>query len=182
MSTTMSRSDHLAATPAPRLTAPPNNFLDNLIEAIETYPQTYLTLEIYDVDPAGTGTAINEGEDVTFKVRVHNTGPLHVNQLTLLIEALPAVDGVKLHGATFFEPSLISTPIEQVPAHQKDADWTDPPDGHFHFKAGAATGGKTDLIRVSINTWDTDFNHPLIGHSDPVPSDNVVFNANVLRA
>jgi hypothetical protein len=183
MSTTLSTSlDRVAAVQSAPLSAPPNNFLANMVEAIETYPQTYLTLEIYEVDPPGSGTAINEGEDVTFKVHVHNSGPLNVNQLTLLIEAQAGADGVMLHGGKAFNPSLISTPIDQIPAHQMDGDWIDPPDGHYHFKAGSATGGKVDLVRVSINTWDTDFNHPLLAHSDPVPSDNIVFSANVLRA
>ena len=182
MSTTFSMSRDRVTTPTGAVTPPPNNLLGNLIEAIETYPQTYLTLEIYDVDPPGSGTAINEGEDVTFKVHVHNSGPLDVTELTLLVEGLPATDGVKLHAGTTFNPSLTSTPIDEVPAHQKDGDWTDPPDGHFHFKAGGSTGGKSDLVRVSINTWNTNFNHPLVAHSDPVPDDNAVFTANVLRA
>ena len=109
-------------------------------------------------------------------------GPLNVNQLTLLVEARTGADGVMLHGGSAFNPSLTSTPIDQVPAHQKDGDWTDPPDGHYHFKAGNASGGQVELVRVSINTWDTDFDHPLVAHSDPVPSDNFVLSANVLRS
>ena len=183
MSTTLSGTfDRRTTVQSASLTAPPNNLLDNLVEAIETYPQTYLTLEIYQVDPPGTGTAINEGEDVTFKVHVNNSGPLNVNQLTLLIEARSGADGVMLHGGSAFNPSLISTAIEQVPAHQQAGVWVDPPDGHFHFKAGSAAGSRVDLVRVSVDAWDTDFNHPLVAHSDPVPSHNVVFSANVLRA
>jgi len=149
MSITLSTShDHSATTQTASTTPPPNNFLDNMIEAIETYPQTYLTLEIYDVDPPGTGTAINEGEDVTFRVHVHNSGPLDVTDLTLLIEGLPATDGVRLHTDTGFSSSLTSAPIELVPAHQRAGDFIDPTDGHFHFKAGCASGGRADLIRV----------------------------------
>ena len=173
----------LTSTPsAEQATQNQNTVLADLLEAVETYPQTYLTIEIYDVDPPGSGKGINAGEDVTFKVHVHNSGPLNVDQLTLLIESQAGADGVKLHGGAAFNPSLISTPIETVPAHMKDGDWVDPPDGHFHFKAGPASGGKIDLVRVSINTWDGDLDHIFKAHSDPVPSVEDTLNKNVLQA
>jgi hypothetical protein len=146
-----------------------NTVLADLVDAIATYPQTYLTIEIYDVDPPGTATGINEAEDVTFKVRVHNSG-------------LPGADGVKLHGGAAFNPSLTSTPIGLVPGHMADGAWVDPPDGHYHFKAGDPSGGKVDLVRISINTWDADLDHPLRAHSDPVPSVEDTFAKTVLRA
>ena len=177
----MSRT--LASTPAGEQdTQNENTVLADLLAAVETYPQTYLTIEIYDVDPPGSGTGINAAEDVTFKVHVHNSGPLNVDQLTLLIESRPGADGVKLHGGAAFYPSLTSTPIDKVPAHMKDGDWVDPPDGHFHFKAGPASHGKIDLVRVSIDAWDGDLNHILNGHSDPAPSVEDTLNKNVLEA
>jgi hypothetical protein len=168
------------ATPAPQGTQ--NSVLADLVDAIETYPQNHLTLEIYDVDPPGTGTGINADEDCTCKVRVHNSGPLNVTQLTLLIESRPGADGVKLHGGAAFNPSLISAPIELVPAHMPDGDWVDPPDGHYHFKAGGVSGGRVDLVRASVNTWDADLDHPLKAHSDPVPSVEFTYSHTVLQA
>ena len=176
-------SSTLASTPIDQQsTQNENTVLADLLNAVETYPQTYLTVEIYDVDPPGSGTGINAEEDVTFKVHVHNSGPLNVDQLTLLIESQAGADGVKLHGGAAFNPSLISTPIETVPAHMKDGDWVDPPDGHFHFKAGPASGGKIDLVRVSINTWDADDSHIYKAHSDPAPSVGDTYNKTVLQA
>ena len=172
----------VSTTPAQQATQHQNTVLADLVDAIETYPQTYLTLEIYDVDPPGSGTGINENEDVTFKVHVHNSGPLNVVQLTLLVESQPGADGVKLHGGNAFNPSLTSTPIDLVPGHMADGTWVDPPDGHFHVKAGAPSGGKVDLVRVSINTWDGDLDHPLKAHSDPVPSVEDTYSKTVLKS
>jgi len=175
-------SSTLESAPAvQQATQSQNTVLADIVDAIETYPQTYLTVEIYDVDPPGSGTGINEQEDVTFKVHVHNSGPLNVDQLTLLIEAQAGATGVKLHGGAAFNPSLTSTPIEQVPAHMRDGDWVDPPDGHFHFQAGAPSGDKIDLVRVSINTWDTEFDHPFKAHSDPAPSVEDTLSKTVLK-
>lgn len=171
-----------AASSVEQATQSQNTVLADLLDAVETYPQTYLTVEIYDVDPPGSGTGINAAEDVTFKVHVHNSGPLNVNQLTLLVESEAGAAGVKLHGGAAFNPSLISTPIEQVPAHMKDGDWVDPPDGHYHFQAGPPSGGKIDLVRVSINTWDADDSHIYKAHSDPAPSVGDTYNKTVLQA
>src|SRR3954452_12148141 len=118
MSSTLTTTSKPGIVPNPPTIA--NTVLADLQEAIETYPQTYLTVEIYDVDPPGSGTAINEEEDVTFRVRVNNSGPVDVTALTLLVEAEAGADGVKLHGGTAFNPSLVSAVFDKVPAHQKD--------------------------------------------------------------
>src|SRR3954464_14805519 len=118
MSTTLATTSTTGVVPnQPIIT---NTVLADLQNAIETYPQTYLTVEIYDVDPPGSGTAINEDEDVTFRVRVNNSGPVDVTALTLLVEAEAGADGVKFHGDTVFSPSLVSAVFDKVPAHQKD--------------------------------------------------------------
>jgi hypothetical protein len=169
----------ISTTPFPEGTQ--NTVLPDLVEAVQTYPQTYLTVEVYDVDPPGSGTGINEREDVTFKVHVRNSGPLDVLDLTLLIEAQPGADGVKLHGGTAFNPSLTSTPIDVVPAHMSDGTWVDPPDGHFHFEAGAPSGGQVDLVKASINSWNGSLGHILDAHSDPDSSVQDTLGKTVLK-
>jgi hypothetical protein len=170
----------LVSTP-PLPQATQNTVLADLMDAVQTYPQTYLTVEIYDVDPPGSETGINEREDVTFKVHVHNSGPLDVVDLTLLIAAQPGADGVKLHGGNAFNASLTSTPIDVVPAHMADGTWVDPPDGHFHFQAGAPSGGKVDLVKVSINAWNGSLGHILDAHSDPDSSVQDTLSKSVLK-
>ncbi len=52
--------------------------------ARETYPGTNVTLEIIDVGIPGD--ARNTGEVGTFRVKVTNTGPLHLDGVTLRIK------------------------------------------------------------------------------------------------
>ena len=171
----------LTSTTPTGTTTPPNTVLSDLVDAIETYPQDSLTVEIYEVDPPGPETGINEREDVTFKVHVRNSGPLEVLDLTLLIEAAAGADGVRLHGDSGFSDSVSSTPIDVLPAHMEDGDWVDPPDGHFHFQAGPPSGGKVDLVKVSINAWNGSLRHILEGHSDPNPAVGDTLSKNVLK-
>lgn len=168
-------------TPTIPTTPDPNTVLADLVDAVETYPQKHLTVEIYDVDPPGAETGINEREDVTFKVHVHNSGALEILGLTFLIEAEAGADGVKLHGGAAVNPSLVSTPIEVVPAHMADGDWVDPLDGHFHFQAGAPSGGQVDLVKASVNAWNGSLRHVLESHSDPNPAVQDTLTKTVLR-
>lgn len=179
MSTTLATPDTSGVVNPPHVA---NTVLADLQEAIETYPQTYLTVEIFNVDPPGSGSAINEGEEVTFRVRVHNSGPMHVDDLTVLVESEAGADGVKLHGGSTFNPSLVSGVFARVPAHQQDGTWIETPDDHYHFKAGSSTTNVVDLVKVSINTWNTSFDHLLEAHSDPVPAANDIFSAKVVRS
>lgn len=173
-------SSTLTDRPVEQAAKQANTVLADLVDAIETYPTNYLTIEIYDVGAPGGG--INEFDDVTFKVHVHNSGPLDVTDLTLLIEARPGAQGVKLHGGKAVNPSLTSAPM-QVPAHMAADTWVDPPDpeGHYHLQAGAHSDGVVELVRASIDEWDCSLNHPLVAHSDPVPSDNFVYSHHVLK-
>jgi hypothetical protein len=166
------------AGPVPR----ENTVLADLVEAIETYPQTYLTIEIFEVNPEGPGTGVNAGEDVTFKVRVHNSGPLDVVDLTLLIESEDGATGVKYHDGNAFNPSMNSSPIGLVPGHMHDGEWVGTPEDHYHFEAGGVSHGKVDLVRVSVDAWNTNMDHPCKAHSDPVPSVGDTFAKSVLKA
>jgi hypothetical protein len=174
-------SSLLTTTPAIPAPPSPNTVLSDLVDAVETYPQQHLTVEIYDVDPPGPETGINEHEDVTFKVHVRNSGPLEILGLTLLIEAEAGADGVKLHGGAAFNPSLTSTPIDVLRAHMADDEWVDPPDGHFHFLAGPPSGGKVDLVKASVDAWDGSLRHILEGHSEADPAVQDTLAKNVLK-
>jgi hypothetical protein len=169
-------SSTLTERPVEQVASATNTVLADLVDAIETYPTDYLTIEIYDVQAPGGG--INALDDVTFKVHVHNSGPLEVTDLTILVEARPGAQGVKLHGGAAFNPSLTSAPFT-VPAHMAADTWVDVPEGHYHFQAGPQSDGSVELVRVSIDEWNTNFNHPLNAHSDPVPSDNFVYSHHV---
>lgn len=165
--------------PDPVLVPGTNTVLDDLVEAVNTYPKTYLTVEIFAVNPPGG--AVNVGEDITFRVRVRNDGPLNVNDLTVLIEALDGANGVKLHGGTQFVPSITSEVFPQLRGHQADDEWIEPPDGHFHFEAGGLST-LADLVKVSINDHNLDWDHLLLGHSDPRPNANDIYSDEVVAS
>jgi hypothetical protein len=173
----MSSSTLVSSTPTQQST---NTVLADLMEAIETYPQTYLTVQIFDVNPEGPGSGVNEHEDVTFKIRVHNAGPLNVLDLRFKVTSEAGADGVKYHDGTAFNPSMFSIPIELVPGHMRDGDWVESAD-HYHFKAGDVSNGKVDLVSISVDTWDTDMDHLTKGHSDPVDSVGDTFTKSVLK-
>ena len=176
MSTTAAQAPIAASIAVPR----PNTVLQDLEDAIETYPQTYLTVDIYDV--SFPDDFINEGDNCTFRIRVRNDGPLHVNDLTLLISGVGGT-GTKVgkHGWSEGQSTFETPAVDLVPAHMEDDAWVEVPDtsaDHFHFWAGPPRA-TSDLVRVSVNDFDLDLDHLLKGHSDPVQAANDVFRGEV---
>lgn len=156
----------------------PNTVLRDLEEACETYAQTHLNVEIFGVNPV-TGDAINALEEVIMQVRVSNGGPLHVTGLTVLVEGLNGTL-VKKHGDASFTTSVTSSVFDTVLAHQASS-FTEAPED-YHFKVGGAAGGEKDLVRVSIKDHNLDLLHLLEGHTDPVPTADVVYRADILAS
>ena len=122
MSTKLAESAGRIVTPTPA-----NTVLADLLEAIETYAETYLKVEIFDVNPPGG--VVDANEDVTFKVRVSNSGPLHVNEVTVLLEGLNGtrVDARDRH------PD--STGVRPDPGPLAN-DFVASPEDHYHFVVG----------------------------------------------
>ncbi|MCA0296270.1 MAG: hypothetical protein LCH96_13380 [Actinobacteria bacterium] len=153
--------------------------LQDLVTEIESYPHTYLTIEIIDVNPPGS--AINVNEDVTFTVQVSNSGPLNVRDLTLTVTGLNGTQ-VKAPGAAApWGTEADSNPFDLVPAHQPNTPvvMTGSP---LHFKANRAWSTAKDLVSVTVGDWDTDFDHPLIAHSDPDTAAKATYSSTVAAA
>jgi hypothetical protein len=167
MSTTLTESVLSAATPAvpaPSVTAT-NTVLDDLVDAVQNYPHTNLTIDIFSIGTVNGGDQINEGDEVAFHVRVNNSGPLDVLDLVLTIEAGPGATGVKVHDGKSFSTDPINTdPITKVPGHQAAGDWTEL-STDYHFLAGPATKSAVELVTVSVGTWDAGTDHIFVGHS-----------------
>ena len=157
-------------TPGPE---PANTVLEDLVDACVNYAVNHLNIEIFDVDPID-GNAINRGEEVIMQVRVSNGGPLHVTDLTVLIEGLNGTQ-VKKHGDASFTHSVTSSVFDTVPAHQASSFVVAPED--YHFQVGGPAGGEKDLVRVSIKDHNVDLLHPTEGHTDPAPAANAVYRA-----
>jgi hypothetical protein len=156
--------------------------IDDLVNAIEAYPHESISLEVVAVDPPGI--AINTGEDVLFRIQASNSGPLDVNDLTVLVEGLNGTE-VRQNGAAAQFVNSFTTAVGQfprVPAHQPNAAVlsTGSP---FHFEApNNPKPAGTPLVRVSVAGWNTDFNHVLGSHSDPDSAANATFSSEVAIA
>lgn len=149
---TLTASGTPISTPQGTPTTGPT-LLDQLSDAIHDYPSSYLSVDIYSVNPVSSdGDVINAGDEVTFRIRVNNTGPLNVINLKLLVEAEAGATGVKKHGASSFQSNVITAPIT-VPANQYEGSWTELPDD-YHFLAGPQTQEKVDLVKVFLWDWD----------------------------
>jgi hypothetical protein len=140
--------------------------LDDIADAVVAYPHDYLEIEIVEVD--WPGNVINAGEDVTFRFQVSNSGPLDVNELTLLVEGLNGTE-VKANGAAAqWVDSVTTSPsyFGNVPAHSANgAGPVVSPGNKWHFKPTRSSSQVKDLVRVSVAGWETSLNHITSGHS-----------------
>ena len=140
--------------------------LDEIANAVEAYPHEYLEIEIVEVD--WPGNVIDAAEDVTFRFQVSNTGPLDVNDLTLLVEGLNDTE-VKANGAAAQWVDSVTTSVSyfgNVPAHS--ADGAGPvlsPGNKWHFRATRSFSQVKDLVKVSVAGWETSLTHITSGHS-----------------
>lgn len=165
---------------APGIAAPgtPNTVLADLREAAETYADRYLVVEMYAVNP--DGGVLNPGDSASFKVRVHNNGPLDVRDLTVL---LTGRNGTRVgrHGWTNGQSSYGSAVLDKVPAHMFDGDWVDVVDDdhdHFHFWVHS-TMPESDLVTVTVQDWNLDLLHLLNAHTDPGTTPHFVYRDEV---
>jgi len=177
MSTTATKPSIDSAIPAPPRV---NTVLADLEAAIETYPQTYLTVDIYAMDPPNG--SFNVGENGTYKVRVRNHGPLDVDGLTLL---MVGENGSRVgeHGWTAGQTSLQTSVFPRVPAHMAENTWIESPDDpedHYHLFVHRVLPADSDLLTVSVKDWNTSLDHLTIGHSDPVLAAKDVYRDEVL--
>jgi hypothetical protein len=138
-------------------------FFDDYTNAIEQYPDDHTTVEIVNVSVPGT--ALNVGETGTFDVRLSNTGPLLMADVTVKIKGLNGVT-VKDSGATApfvteFVTGVGAFPI--VPAHNAG---TSENSGTYSFRAPNTAMAVTDLIEVSLEDWTADFDHVHESHAN----------------
>ena len=143
--------------------------IDDLLSAIDDYPEE--SVEISIVDFREPGTHINVNETCSFRVRVENNGPLDLDDLILHIES----SGFTRVGRTPLAFSdVISSGRRDVDAHSSVTY------GTFFMRADSATGNQgqleEDLISVHISGFNASLQHILRDHShhsgDPEASYN----------
>jgi hypothetical protein len=148
-------------------------FFDDMGSAVRTYPDTKVTIEIIDFDPAD-GNKVNEGEQATCKVKITNAGVLDMHKVTLRL--------VAANGATLRRPldvpvpgaraaaavplgwvtELVSKSIATIAANGGTAT-----SEVFTLKAppNATSPVRVDLVTASLNGWDAGLGYLLNGKS-----------------
>lgn len=153
--------------------------LDDLAAEFEAYPHNYLDVRIVQVDPPGS--IINEDEEVAFRIEVSNSGPLDVNDLSLLVEGMNGTEVQSNGSNTAWLPSFTISGefFGDVLGHSADEGPVVSPGSTFHFRQSRDFSTPTDLVRVSVAGWRTTFDHFSAGHTPADPLAKDVYRAEV---
>lgn len=154
-------------------------FFQELTQAVESYPEDHLELEIIDVSfPDNT---VNANEEGSFKVSVTNRGPLILKDVSVKVRGLNGTQ-VKTGGAadTTWRSEFVTgtQQLEQVNAHNGNNPQV-VEGSPMQFKAPSSAQPRTDLIAVTIEEWDASLDHALKAHSDPTDTPSGTFSARV---
>jgi hypothetical protein len=141
--------------------------LEDLVQAVEDYPHSYLTIEVIDVVPK-KGTSINVNEAVAFGIQVTNSGPLDVTDLVLTVSPGSNIAGqpigtVQNQGKTdsFTSDGFDTDPslFRSLPGHKPNDPVVSGGDP-FHLKIDrVVTSSNQALVAVSVKDWKTSFDH-----------------------
>lgn len=150
-------------------------FFDNMITAVETYPETNVTLEIVDVTI--TGNVLNVNEIANFRVKVSNTGPLNLTNVTVRIKGLNGATVANNGAAAPFVSEFITQELPTITGHGGSALTVGSP---LKFKAPAGAQASKNLVKATLEAWDSDLNHILLAHSDPLDTVQGIYAAEVV--
>lgn len=142
------------------------SILNDLVNEVQNYPHEYLDIEIVEVTPS-VGNKVNQDEEVQFRFRVTNRGPLDVENASFLIEGLGGTQIKEGNGAAAPWGTSYTTPpgyFPRVPAHQAGNPVVSN-GSRYTFRPTSTSTSPTDLVRVSVAGWDTHLNHVMEQHS-----------------
>lgn len=144
-------------------------FFDDMNKALESYPETNVVIEIIDFKQVD-GNDLNVNENATFQVQVTNKGPLNLTDVKLRLTALN--DALLVGVAGSLVPEKTSAPLQIHGGGGSRITETftlkAPPDPTPKKQA------KTDLLKVTLDTWDANLDRILIDNSKPLDSVNDV--------
>ena len=140
---------------------------EDMIAEIEAYPANHVVIEVFDVSL--DGDVLNVGETGFFKVRVTNNGPLDLTNVKLKVDGRNGVN-VRAGLGLPFESQFISVELPQIDAHGGVQVLQLPA-----FEAPDQPQDEKTLLNVTLSAWNTNFNHPVIDHSDPVDVPKGIF-------
>jgi hypothetical protein len=152
-------------------------FLEDYVNAIETYPREYLRLEFTELNPPGD--VLNVKEQVNFRLQVSNLGPLHIDNLRILVTARNGTQVKNGGAAAQYDTTALSNTISRVNAHSGDTP-VSTPGSPMKFKAGPeAHTSVRELLVATVEEWEPLWDHPLTAHSDPDPLAKATFSSAV---
>lgn len=150
-------------------------FFDDFTNALETYPETEVQLEIVEVN--FPNSALNVDETATFRVKVTNTGPLVLTDVTLRIKGLNGATVANNGAAAPFVAEFVTQPIASVAAHGGSETTVGSP---LKFKAPGSAQEAQNLVRATLEDWNANTDHIFNGHSDPLDTVRANFAAEVV--
>lgn len=149
-------------------------FFDDMTTALAAYPVTDVTLEIVDV--VIPGSVLNVGEVATFRVQVTNTGPLNLTGVTLKVRGQNGATVANNGAAAPFVSEFITQELPTINGHGGSQLTVGSP---LKFKAPSGAQASKILVKATLETWDANLDHILIGHSDPLDPPKGTYAATV---
>jgi hypothetical protein len=150
-------------------------FFDDMTEALKTYPEADVKLEIVEVN--FPDSALNATETGTFRVQVSNTGPLVLTNVTLRIKGLNGATVANNGAAAPFVSEFVTQELPTIAGHGGVEKTVGSP---LKFKAPGSPQPARNLVSVTLEGWNATLDHILIGHSDPLESVKATFAAEVV--
>lgn len=144
-------------------------FFDDMTKAVETYPVADVELEIVDV--TFPGVALNVNEVASFRVKVTNTGPLVLTDVTLRIKAQNGATVANNGAAAPFVAEFVTQPLPTISAHGGSQLTVGSP---LKFKAPAQAQSARNLVKATLEVWNCRLDHILDAHSDPLDPPSAV--------
>jgi hypothetical protein len=150
-------------------------FFNDMNDALQTYPETNVMLEIVDV--TFPEDALNASEIANFRVQVRNTGPLELTGVTRRIKGLNSATVADNGAAAPFVDEFVTQELPTIGGHVGVEQTVGSP---LKFKAPAGAQLSKNLIKVTLEAWDANLNHIPIGHSDPLDTVKATYAVEVV--
>jgi hypothetical protein len=150
-------------------------FLDDFTNAPETYPENGVQLEIVEV--SFPDSVLNVEETATFRVKVTNTGPLNLTDVSLRIKGLNGATVANNGAAAPFVSEFVTQTIDSIAAHGGSQTTVGSP---LKLKAPGSAQDSLNLVRATLEDWNANPDHIFDGHSDPLDTARANFAAEVV--
>lgn len=151
--------------------------IEDLDAQIATYPETYVVLDLVEVD--FPNEVLNVNEVGTFRVQVTNNGPMNLTDVTVKVKGLNGVL-VKTGGAPDLEfreefeigvPDVLGDGGSQVNFGSTK----------LQFKAPSEPLDSQPLFKVTLDTWNTTWDRILNAHTHPLDTVKATYEDEVVQ-